>query len=96
VAKFRTAILHKDIYRYLLLKEVEPMDTFLMIAQIIIAITLAGVILMQGTSGGLGSAFGGDAGIYRTRRGVEKTLFNMTVILATIFLLLSLITVAVQ
>jgi preprotein translocase subunit SecG len=70
------------------------MESFLMIAQIIIAITLTVVVLMQGQSSGLGSAFGGDAGIYRTRRGVEKTLFNMTVVLATIFLLLSLITVA--
>ncbi len=72
------------------------MDTFLMIATIIIAITLIGIVLLQGQNSGLGSAFGGDAGIYRTRRGVEKTLFNMTVVLATIFLLLSLITVTIQ
>lgn len=72
------------------------MDTYLMIATIIVAVTLTGVVLLQGQNSGLGSAFGGDSGIYRTRRGVEKTLFNMTVILASIFLLLSLITVAIQ
>jgi preprotein translocase subunit SecG len=72
------------------------MDSFLMIATIIIAITLIGVVLLQGQNSGLGSAFGGDSGIYRTRRGVEKTLFNMTVALASLFLLLSLVSVAVQ
>lgn len=72
------------------------MDVFLMIATIIIAITLIGIVLLQGQSSGLGSAFGGDAGIYRTRRGVEKTLFNLTIILASLFLILSLVTVAVR
>lgn len=72
------------------------MDAFLMIATIIIAITLIGVVLLQGQNSGLGSAFGGDSGIYRTRRGVEKTLFNLTVVLSSFFLLLSLVSVAVQ
>ncbi len=71
------------------------MATVLMIATIIIAITLIGVVLVQGANSGLGSAFGGDAGIYRTRRGVEKTLFTMTIGLAILFLVLSLISVAV-
>jgi preprotein translocase subunit SecG len=72
------------------------MDTYLMIATIIVALTLIGVVLLQGQNSGLGSAFGGNSNIYRTRRGVEKTIFNMTVVLATIFLILSLITVMVQ
>lgn len=72
------------------------MDTFLMIAQIIISITLIGIVLLQGQTSGLGSAFGGDAGLYRTRRGVEKTLFNLTIILASVFLILSTITVMIQ
>lgn len=71
------------------------MEAVLMIATIIIAITLTAVVLVQGANSGLGSAFGGDSGIYRTRRGVEKTLFTMTIGLAVLFLLLSLITVAV-
>ena len=72
------------------------MDIFLMIATIIIAITLIGIVLLQGQGSGLGSAFGGDAGIHRTRRGVEKTMFNLTLILASLFLLLSLVTVALR
>ena len=70
------------------------MQPVLMIATIIVAITLTGVVLLQGANSGLGSAFGGDAGIYRTRRGVEKTLFTMTIALASLFLALSLVTVA--
>lgn len=72
------------------------MTSYLMIATIIIAIALIAVVLVQGQSSGLGSAFGGDASIYRTRRGVEKTLFNMTIILASLFLLFSLVSVALQ
>jgi preprotein translocase subunit SecG len=51
---------------------------------------------LQGQGSGLGSAFGGDAGVHRTRRGVEKTMFNLTLTLASLFLLLSLVSVAVQ
>jgi preprotein translocase subunit SecG len=65
-----------------------------MIAANIVAIALIAVILIQGqTSTGLGSAFGGTD-IYRTRRGMEKTLFNLTFTLAGVFGLLSLIAVA--
>ena len=71
------------------------MDVFLMIATIVIALTLIGIVLLQGQGSGLGSAFGGDAGIHRTRRGVEKTMFNLTLTLASLFLLLSLVTVAI-
>jgi preprotein translocase subunit SecG len=72
------------------------MDTFLMLATIIVSVTLIGVVLLQGQNSGLGSAFGGDSSIYRTRRGVERTIFNLTVILGSVFLLLSLLTVAIQ
>jgi preprotein translocase subunit SecG len=68
-------------------------SSFMMIATNIVAIALIGVILIQGqTSTGLGSAFGGTD-IYRTRRGMEKTLFNLTFALAAVFGVLALITV---
>jgi preprotein translocase subunit SecG len=72
------------------------MDVFFMIATVIIALTLIGVVLLQGQGSGLGSAFGGDAGVHRTRRGVEKTMFNLTLTLASLFLLLSLVSVALH
>jgi len=71
------------------------MESVMMIASIIVAITLIAVVLIQGANSGLGSAFGGDSGIYRTRRGVEKTLFTMTIGLAVLFLIMSLVTVAI-
>lgn len=70
--------------------------SFLNIAIIVLSIALIAIVLIQGqTSSGLGSVFGGTD-IYRTRRGMEKTLFNATFILASVFLLLCLITVMVQ
>ena len=66
---------------------------YLMIATSIVAIALIAVVIVQGqTSGGLGSVFGGTD-IYRTRRGMEKTLYNATFLLAGLFLLLSFLTV---
>ena len=70
--------------------------SFLMIATIVIGIALTSVVLVQGHStGGLGSVFGGSD-IYRPRRGMEKTLFNLTFLLAGIFFLLSLMAVAFE
>ncbi len=67
------------------------METALYIAQIITSIVLVLIVLTQNQSGGLGSAFGGDSSsIYRTRRGIEKTLFNFTIGAAVAFLVLSI------
>ncbi len=70
--------------------------SFMMIATNIVALALIAVILIQGqTSTGLGSAFGGTD-IYRTRRGIEKTLYNLTFAMAAIFGLFALLTVAFE
>lgn len=61
------------------------MQTTLNIIQIILAIVLIIAILMQHRGSGLGGAFGGEGSIYRSRRGTEKTLFNITIILASLF-----------
>ncbi len=64
--------------------------------QIILAITLITVILLQVKSASLGSAFGGsDASIYTTRRGIDKLLYNFTIILAAVFLITSIIVLLV-
>lgn len=72
------------------------MTVYLNIAQIIISIALIALTVMQSRGAGLGRMFGGDSSIYRTRRGVEKTMFNLTVILAVVFFLTSLISVILQ
>ncbi len=69
---------------------------YLMIATDILAVAVIAIVLVQGQSAsGLGSVFGGTD-IYRTRRGMEKTLFNATFLLAGVFLLLSLLTVIAE
>ena len=69
---------------------------YVQIIQIIISIALIAVILVQAKGqGGLGGIFGGDTTVYRTRRGVEKTLFNVTVGLAVAFFVISIISVLV-
>lgn len=60
------------------------------IAQVIIAILLMVAILMQNRGAGLGGVFGGTGGVYLTKRGLEKKLFIATIVLAVIFILLSL------
>ena len=56
------------------------------ITLIIISIALIASILLQSRSAGLGGAFGGGEGFY-VRRGSEKRLFQITVVLGTLFLL---------
>jgi preprotein translocase subunit SecG len=66
---------------------------FLMLAMDIVAIALISVVIIQGQTGaGLGAVFGGSD-IYRTRRGIEKTLWQVTWALTIVFLILALITV---
>ena len=70
--------------------------TFFMLAVNVVAIALISVVVIQGQTGaGLGAVFGGSD-IYRSRRGIEKTLLQLTFILMTIFLVLSLVTVIIM
>ena len=65
------------------------MDLALDIAQLVVGILLIVVILLQNKGGGLGAAFGGGESIQTTRRGAEKGLYNITIVLAAIFIALS-------
>ena len=67
------------------------MITYLYIAQIIVAVALVLVTLLQVKGGGLGGIFGQADTVYRTKRGVEKTLFQFTIALVVIFVVLSII-----
>jgi len=61
------------------------------IVQLTIAILLIIMILLQNRGAGLGSAFGGEGNIYRTKRGAEKIIFILTIILSIAFLAIALI-----
>ena len=66
------------------------MELALYIALIIISFTLIGLVILQGRNAGLQNR--DSSSIYRTKRGLEKTLHQATIIVAVVFLLLALIT----
>lgn len=70
------------------------MINLLPVAQIFVALLLSGAILLQAKGTGLGTTFGGGGEFYRSKRGIEKALFYITIILAALFLVLSLVGVA--
>ena len=72
------------------------MQTYLLFAEIFLAAALMLAILLQvmGCSG-LGGIFGQAESAYRTKRGVEKTLFQLTIVLAVLFVIVSIITLKV-
>ena len=66
-------------------------EEYLNVAQIIVSITLILIVIMQARGeGGFGT---GASSIVRTRRGVEKTLFQLTIVLVVIFLFISALSV---
>lgn len=73
------------------------MQVYFNIAQIVISIALSVAILLQIRSSGLGSVFGStDSSIYRTRRGVERLLFNITIGLTIAFFVITILNVIVS
>ena len=68
------------------------MQTYLNIAQVVVSVALIVIILFQVRGGGLGGIFGQPSTVYRTRRGVERVLFQFTIILVSVFLVISVLT----
>ena len=63
------------------------------LVQIVVALLLIAVVLLQPQGTGLGKAWGGSGGSYRSKRGMERALFALTILLALIFATLSIINV---
>ena len=63
----------------------------LAISQLVLAILLMVCVLLQQKGVGLGAAFGGSSAIYTTRRGVDKVLFQATIVIAILFFLVSIV-----
>lgn len=66
------------------------MVTVINIIQIIVSLTLIAILLLQMKGEGLSGAFGSDSPVAHQRRGLEATLYNITIALVAIFLVLSL------
>jgi preprotein translocase subunit SecG len=69
-------------------------NPYLAIGQIIVSIALIVAILLQARGTGLSSTFGGDSAVYRSRRGIERRLWQFTIILLVLFTLFSLVSFA--
>ena len=67
------------------------MEIILFFALILIAGGLIASILMQSRGSGLGATFGGDSSVHTSRRGVEKRLYQFTIVLAALFVVVSML-----
>ena len=67
------------------------MNPILGIGQIIVSIALIAAILLQARGTGLSGTFGGDSAVYRSRRGVERRLWQFTIVLLGLFVIFSFV-----
>jgi len=65
--------------------------SYFSIAQILIAIALIATVLFQLRGGGIGGIFGQADSVYRTRRGIESTLFKLTIVLAVLLIVFAVL-----
>jgi preprotein translocase subunit SecG len=71
-------------------------ERYLDVALMIVSIALIASVILQSKGAGLGGLTGGDSGgFFTARRGVEKTLFRLTIVLSVLFVLLAIATVMV-
>lgn len=66
-------------------------NNFVYIVQIILGLSLIGLVILQAKGSGLGSTFGSSVSFYSSRRGVEKIIFILTIAVSVLFSLTSLI-----
>lgn len=71
------------------------MESLLSFIQIIVSFAMIVVILLQAKGSGLSTVFGGEGGFYRSKRGVEKLFVYLTIILAALYLVLSVVQVLI-
>jgi preprotein translocase subunit SecG len=58
--------------------------------QLIVSVALIFSVLLQARGSGLGGTFGGDSSVYRSRRGIERRLWQFTIALMVLFVLFSI------
>ena len=73
------------------------METYIDIALIITSISLVISVILQNKGVGMGALTGGDSGgVFSARRGIEKTLFVITIVLSVLFFILALAAVLIS
>lgn len=63
------------------------------IAQLLVSLALIGIILLQTRGTGFAASYSPDSSIFRTRRGLERTLFQVTIGLAVVFVAFAIVNV---
>lgn len=63
------------------------------IAQIVLSVLVIGLILIQGKGTGLSGVFGGEGNVFRTKRGAERILFIVTIVIVVLFFGVALLNV---
>ncbi|MHB1006553.1 MAG: preprotein translocase subunit SecG [Chloroflexota bacterium] len=69
------------------------MSSYVLVVQIVLSIALIVLVLVQTRGEGMNASFTADNSIFRTRRGVEKTLFQLTIGAGVLFILVSILSV---
>jgi len=70
------------------------LPTYFLVAQILVSTALIATVMFQLRGGGIGGIFGQADSVYRTRRGIESTLFKLTIILAVVLVVLATVIAA--
>lgn len=66
------------------------MNPVLAVGQLIVSVALTFAVLLQSRGSGLGGTFGGDSAVYRSRRGIERRLWQFTIVLIALFTMFSM------
>ncbi len=68
-----------------------PYRQYFQVVQIIVSIALIVAILLQARGSGLGSVFGGTGTVFKTRRGIDRLLFRITIAFVVLFVVLAIV-----
>jgi preprotein translocase subunit SecG len=72
------------------------MAPYLNFIEILVSLLLIVLVLLQARGAGLGAIFGQDSSMFRTRRGAERLIFQITIVVAIIFCALAIATVRIS
>ena len=75
--------------------DLQPLAPYLSIAEIVLAVVIIALVLLQSKGADLGGFMGGgggEGGGYRTKRGVEKTMHTLTIYFSVAFFIVTILT----
>lgn len=72
-----------------------PYRQYFEVVQIIVSVALVISILLQARGAGLGSVFGGTGTVFKTRRGIDRVLFRITIFFVVVFVVISVVGAAI-